>query len=35
MLNHMGTSILETERLLLRKFKNEDDIGFFNNVTAI
>jgi [ribosomal protein S5]-alanine N-acetyltransferase len=34
MLNHMGTRVLETERLILRQFNNEDDIDFFHNVTS-
>lgn len=31
MLNHKGTKILETKRLILRKFKEEDAIDMYNN----
>lgn len=31
MLKHLGTQKLETERLILRKFKEEDAIDMFNN----
>ncbi len=33
-MNHQGTKILETERLLLRRFIVEDAEGFFQNVTS-
>ncbi|MBS4536352.1 GNAT family N-acetyltransferase [Clostridium sp. D2Q-14] len=31
MLNHKGTKVLETERLILRPFKEEDAIDMYNN----
>ena len=30
-MNHLGTKMLETERLILRKFKDEDASDLFNN----
>lgn len=30
-MNHIGTKTLETERLILRKFKDEDASDLFNN----
>ena len=30
-MNHIGTKTLETERLILRRFKNEDASDLFNN----
>lgn len=31
MVNHIGTKELETERLILRKFSNEDALDMYNN----
>ena len=33
-MNHMGTVEIETERLLLRKFTESDDLAVYNNWTS-